>query len=131
MNRTIDGILALGFLLTIVVLVGSALVLGLAALIGFNSPIDSGSYTGQVIDYTNQRGLIFETNDLTTKTHERSSQREDWCVSDNKPQLVEKVKKIEMGQKVSIEYNRPLWVWIDHCENGLKVIQSIEVVQNE
>ncbi len=97
----------------------------------YHTPIESGEYTGQTIDYTHQRGLIFKTNDLTTKTNDRSSSREHWCVNDQRPELVEKVRSIDEGDKVRIEYSMPLFVWIDHCSSGhTKQIDSIEVVDS-
>lgn len=104
------------------------LLLALVFVSQFSGPIHSGTYEGQTIDYTHQRGLIFQTNDLTTKTHERSSAREDWCVPDNRPGLVEQVRDIGEGQRVYIEYYRPLWIHPDTCMGGLKVIEHIEVV---
>jgi hypothetical protein len=110
-----------------IVLLGLALILlPSAQFVGFAQPIQSGTYEGQTIDYSHQRGFIFKTNDLTTKTHERSSEREDWCVPDNRPELVDKVRSIGDGEEVRITYHRPLWIWIDHCQPGLKVIDSIE-----
>lgn len=92
------------------------------------SPIQSGDYTGQVIDYSHQRGIIFQTNDLTTKTNDRSSETDDWCVPDNQDKLEKKIQNIENGEKIKINYHRPLWIWPDTCEGGLKVIDSIETV---
>lgn len=100
----------------------------LIALTQLAQPIQSGTYEGQTIDYSHQRGFIFRTNDLTTKTHERSSQREDWCVPDNRPELVDKVRDIGEGADVRIEYYRPLWIWPDTCEGSLKVIENIRTV---
>jgi hypothetical protein len=96
----------------------------------FAQPIDDGSYTGQKIDYSHQRGLIFQTNDLTTKTNDRSSTTEDWCVPDNNPELVEQARSIEAGQQVEITYHKPLWIWPDTCEGGLKVVDSIEATNS-
>ena len=118
-------------------LVGGAVVLSLGilflaaivlAIAQLAVPIQTGTYTGQVIDYSHQRGIIFKTNDLTTKTHERSSAREDWCVPDDQPELVEKVRAIDEGDRIELEYSRPLWIWPDTCQGGLKVIDEIHVV---
>lgn len=107
-----------------------AVIIGvMVGLMGLNlSPIQDGTYAGSIIDYSHQRGLIFQTNDVTTKTHERSSQREDWCVPDNRPELVEKVRTIGEGTDVRIDYHAPLWIWPGTCQSGLKVIDSIEVI---
>lgn len=114
-----------GFPLIFVVTVA---IVSLSAML--HSPIQSGTYTGQVIDYTHQRGIFFKTNDLTTKTHERSSQREHWCVPDNQPELVKKVRSIDEGTRVDIEYWSPLFVWIDHCGGPNKLIRNITVVNS-
>ena len=112
--------------------IGLAVVIALVAIVigimGFAQPIQSGTYEGQTIDYSHQRGILFKTNDLTTKTHERSSQREDWCVPDNDQPLVDKVRDIEEGAEVRIEYHRPLWIWPDTCSGGLKVIDNVTVI---
>lgn len=92
----------------------------------FATPIESGTYTGQKIDYSHQRGLIFQTNDLTTKTNDRSSTTEDWCVPDNNDALIQKARGIDDGERVRITYHRPLWIWPDTCAGGLKVLDSIE-----
>lgn len=120
-----SALIGLGVILVVLLFI----VLAIVGWVGLSlSPIQDGDYTGQVIDYSNQRGIIFKTNDLTTKTNDRSSETEDWCVPDNDPELVNKVQNIENGDKVKINYHRPLWIWIDTCQNGLKVIDSIEVV---
>lgn len=93
----------------------------------FAEPIEDGTYTGQKIDYSHQRGFIFQTNDLTTKTNDRSSTVEDWCVPDGKDELVRQVRSIEDGESVTIDYHRPIWIWPDTCDGGLKVIDSIKV----
>lgn len=120
----------------IATMVGMAAIVVLLCAVGMlilsqaSTPIESGTYEGQTIDYSHQRGIIFQTNDLTTKTHERSSQREDWCVPDNRPELVDKVRNIDEGSEVRIEYSRPLWIWPDTCKGGLKVIEDIEVTNS-
>lgn len=92
----------------------------------FATPIEDGTYTGQKIDYSHQRGIIFQTNDLTTKTNDRSSTTEDWCVPDGNDELIEKTRAIDDGERVRITYHRPLWIWPDTCAGGLKVIDTIE-----
>lgn len=105
------------------------IVLGLVTISGFRQPIESGEYTGQKIDYTHQRGLILQTNDLTTKTNDRSSAREDWCIPDNRQELVEKVRELESGEKIVINYHAPLWIWPGTCDSDIqKVIKSIETI---
>ena len=99
---------------------------GVLMLSQFATPIEDGSYTGQKIDYSHQRGIIFQTNDLTTKTNDRSSTTEDWCVPDGEDELIKEVRNIEDGERVTIDYHRPLWVWPDTCAGQLKVIDSIE-----
>lgn len=121
-KATLAGIAVL--LLIIVGIVAGIVIFG----VQIAQPIESGTYEGQTIDYSHQRGLIFQTNDLTTKTHERSSQREEWCVPDDRPSLVDKVRGVEEGSEVRIEYNRPLWIWPDTCYGGLKVITDIELI---
>ena len=111
----------IGTVLSVLVAVG-------LALAGFRTPIQSGEYTGQTIDYSHQRGLIFQTNDLTTKTNDRSSTREDWCVPDNQPELVEKVRNIDNGQKIVIDYYAPIWIWPGTCGMPHKVIEEVTVV---
>lgn len=96
----------------------------------FATPINAGTYEGETVDYSHQRGLIFQTNDLTTKTNDRSSQREDWCVPDNDQQLVEKVRGIPEGAEVTITYHRPLFIWPDTCDGGLKVIDTLTVTNS-
>lgn len=118
-------VLAVGGIVVLLVIVGISI--GLAQVA---QPIQTGTYEGQTIDYSHQRGYIFQTNDLTTKTHERSSQREDWCVPDNRPELVEKVRGIEEGSEIRIEYYRPLWIHPDTCAGGLKVIEDITVTNS-
>jgi len=118
----------LGFVLLIILVAATAA--GAVALAQFSTPIEDGSYTGQKIDYSHQRGIIFQTNDLTTKTNDRSSTTEDWCVPDGETQLIEEVRTIDDGDSVRIDYHRPLWIWPDTCEGGLKVIDSIETVNS-
>jgi len=89
------------------------------------NPIESGTYTGQKIDYSHQRGLIFQTNDLTTKTNDRSSTREDWCIPDDKPELVEEVRSLEPGQQVEIQYYNPVIKPVWECQSSLKVVTAI------
>jgi len=115
---------AIGVALVVCVVVFIAFMIAVTQLA---QPIEDGTYTGQKIDYSHQRGLIFQTNDLTTKTNDRSSTTEDWCVPDNDPQLVNKVRSIDDGQRVEIRYHRPLWIWPDTCNGGLKVIDNITV----
>lgn len=115
------------------VLTASAIVFAVIGLIvivlmGLRQPIQSGTYTGQTIDYSHQRGLIFQTNDLTTKTNDRSSAREYWCVPDNRPKLVNKVRNIEQGEKILINYYAPLWMFPGTCGDPSKVIKSVEPV---
>jgi len=112
---------------TVVALTLIAVVFLLGA--GLRTPIQTGSYTGQVIDYTHQRGIVFQTNDLTTKTNDRSSAREDWCVPDNQPELVKKVRDIDEGQKIDIKYYAPLWMWPGTCGNPGKVIEDVTVAK--
>lgn len=120
---TASDILTLAAPLTLI-----ALLLGAGiALTGFRTPIESGEYIGQKIDYTHQRGLIMQTNDLTTKTNDRSSTQEDWCVPDNKPELVEKVRNIENGERIVINYHAPLWIAPWTCGKPQKVIKSIQL----
>jgi len=111
----------------VVLLCAGLLAIVAAPVAGFAQPIQDGTYTGQKIDYSHQRGIIFQTNDLTTKTNDRSSTTEDWCVPDNDPQLVKKVRSIGNGDRVSITYHRPLWIWPGTCEGGLKIVDSIQV----
>jgi len=120
--------LTIGIAVLVVVVVVATLGAALAGPLGFAQPIESGTYEGQKIDYSHQRGLIFQTNDLTTKTNDRSSTTEDWCVPDNNDALVQQVRNIEEGEYVRIEYTRPLWIWPDTCQGGLKVITDIETV---
>lgn len=115
--------LAIGVILITGIIILSMMIIAAGQ---FAQPIESGTYEGQTIDYSHQRGLIFKTNDMTTKTHERSSEREDWCVPDDRPKLVEKIRSIGEGEDVRIEYSRPLWIWMDTCDGGLKVIESID-----
>jgi hypothetical protein len=117
----------IGTIVAVVLLIGAIATIGIA-LSQFATPIEDGTYTGQKIDYSHQRGIIFETNDLTTKTNDRSSTTEDWCVADNNDELVQKVRNIEDGQRIKLTYHRPLWIWPDTCEGGLKVIDSIQTV---
>lgn len=119
-NRLGDTLIVLG----VIAIIGSAVF----GIMGFATPISSGTYEGEKIDYTHQRGLLFQTNDLTTKTNERSSQREDWCVPDDNQQLVTDVRAIKQGDTVQITYTRPLWVWPGTCEGGLKIITDITPV---
>jgi len=108
-------------------------VAGLAVygFMGLHTPVGDGSYTGQVIDYTHQKGFIFKVDDLTTKTHERSSQREHWCVPDHDKELVEKVRNIDEGSKVRIDYSMPLWISPHTCARShSKIVDSITVVNS-
>jgi hypothetical protein len=114
----------------LLIIIAGLIVTGIIAVAQFSTPIEDGSYTGQKIDYSHQRGIIFQTNDLTTKTNDRSSTTEDWCVPDEETQLIEEVREIDDGDSVRIDYHRPLWIWPDTCEGGLKVIDSIETVNS-
>jgi len=112
--------------LVVLLIVSAVLGAGILALVQFSTPIESGTYKGQKVDYSHQRGIIFQTNDLTTKTNDRSSTTEDWCVPDDSPELIDETRKIEDGSGVRVEYTRPLWIWPGTCQGGLKVITSIE-----
>jgi len=122
-KETLGGIVVLAIAVVVVVLL-------IVAVGQVAQPINSGTYEGQKIDYSHQRGFVFKTNDLTTKTNDRSSTREDWCVPDNNQELVDKVRDIDEGDYVRIEYYRPLWIHPDTCAGQLKVITSISSANN-
>lgn len=98
------------------------------ALGGFRVPVENGVYTGEIVDVQTQRGWIFETDSMVTKTNERSSDTREWCVLEIRPELLEKAQRFaERDVQVRVEYHQDWFVWIDRCGYNKPIVDEISV----
>lgn len=107
-----------------------AIVFG-SSLGGFRQPVQHGVYTGEIVDVQEQRGLIFKTNEIDTKTNERSSDPVSWCIEESRPELLEKAQRLtDSKAQVRIEYHDEFFVWIkNRCSPSTRgIVNSIEIV---
>jgi hypothetical protein len=117
---TILGFIILGFFLSSVIL----------GYMGISTPVGESSYTGVIVDVEHNRGYIFRTTQVYMKTDATASAVETFCVkADSQPELFESVKKnYQDGEKVTVDYDRPIWVSPFKCQSGHSVINSVNPV---
>lgn len=126
-----DGIdILMGFLMLAMLLL---IVGAIAGVLGLDSMRAPSEYTGQVIDVEHNKGIVFRTTQLRMKTHVRSSEIETFCIHErNMPgQLEDARQALATGERIRVEYERPLFVWVGECKPGTSIVTNIEFVGNE
>jgi hypothetical protein len=115
-------------------LIGGAIAVALAILIvmalvaGIGAVRHESQYTGQVVDIENEKGIILQTSQAHLKTDSRSSEHETFCIHpDNREQLEPLRQTLRDGQRVTITYERPMYVPVWTCQSGTSIITDIDV----
>lgn len=97
---------------------------------GISAPVGESSYTGEVVDIQHDKGYIFRTTQVYMKTDPTASAVETFCVQTNKkPELYQSIKQnYEEGNKIQVDYSRPLFVSPFQCQGGLSTVDSVSPV---
>lgn len=118
-----DAVLLVGVAALAITLVVSGVLIS-----GFGSSRAESQYTGQVVDIENEKGVVLQTTQANLKTNPRSSEHETFCIHpDNREQLQPLRESLRNGQRVTITYDRPLYVPVWTCKGGTSIITDIEV----
>ena len=116
--------------------IGGLAVVGVVAIVvigavlffatGIGSVRGESTYSGEVVDLENQKGMIVQTSQVHMKTDATSSSSETFCVHpDNREQMDTLRQAASSGQQITVTYERPLYVSPMECEGGTSIVKNI------
>lgn len=99
----------------------------IVALTGFGSIRGQSEYTGHVVDVVEDKGVVFRPTWVNMKTDPRSSDIQQYCVlpDDEREILPEFYDAMESGDRVTVTYERPLWVNPNDCNGSQSIITDV------
>jgi len=118
--------LVIGVVLLVVVIVA----LSIASAAGFGTPIGDSTYTGVVVDVQHEEGLVWQTSQVVAKSNAEASDQQTFCMMNPVDSgLLEKSRNtLNDGERVKIQYHRPLWIPLWECPNGALIMDDIEPI---
>jgi len=116
------GVVLLVALVTVAVLIPT--------VFGFGTPIGDSTYTGVVVDVQHEEGLVWQTSQVVAKSNAEASDQQAFCmVNPSDSGLLEKSRNtLNDGERVKIQYHRPLWIPLWECPNGALIMDDIEPI---
>lgn len=124
------AVMVVVMVLPIVLLFG---LLGIAMGGYVGSPVDSATYNGEVESVEEDKGLVFEKNEVTVVHGDDAGARTDFCVlgGDAEAQLDAFRRAADGGHDVSVEYYSPYWVNPTDCSGSssgtIKIVTDVTV----
>lgn len=103
---------------------------GFYGLLGIGSQRGESQYTGYVVDVVDDKGIVFKPSWVNVKTHPRSSSHEQFCIlTEDKDDFLPVLRDaLHEGHRVSITYERPLWVDPKECDQTHSIVTGVTVV---
>lgn len=115
--------------LTVVIIL--SLIAGVIVLFnGLGSKRGQSQYTGHVVDVAEDKGVVFTPDWAVMKTDPRSSDKQTFCIrpEDGSELLPQFYSAMESGDRFTVTYHRPLFVWPDTCRSQDAIVTDIRAV---
>lgn len=118
-----------GLAILVVLVVVVVVLYGFYLFLGVSHARGDSQYTGVVVDVEEDSGYIWKTTEVHIRTSEYSSETETFCVHPtNEDEQVPTFRQaLKDGERVTVTYNRPLYVPRQECQAGLSIVQNVTV----
>ena len=98
--------------------------------LGLGSARAESQYTGVVVDVVEDKGIVFRPSWVNMKPNARSSDIQEYCIHPQRSEgLTDRLYSAsEQGVRVTVTYERPLWVSPAQCEPGQPILTGVTPV---